>query len=61
METPSRFPFVKVVPRVAKNNAKTIEWRDLITGQTYPEVRRGNSQEYETLKRRFNIAWNLAK
>ena len=32
METPPRFPFVKVVPRVAKNNAKTIEWRDLITG-----------------------------
>ena len=61
METPPRFPFIKVVPRTAKNNAKTIEWRDLITGQTYPEVKRGNSREYETLKRRFNTAWNLAK
>lgn len=60
-ETPPRFPFVKVVSRTAKNSAKTINWRNLITGQTYPEVKRGNSLEYETLKRRFNTAWNLAK
>lgn len=65
VEIPEHTSFVKLSPRVASTNSIEDLNSPILDNNGWPtgyyKFKFNNSPEYETLKRRFNTAWNLAK
>lgn len=65
VEIPEHTSFVKLTPRMASTNSKENLNSPILDKNGWPtgyyKFKFNNSPEYETLKRRFNTAWNLAK